>query len=125
MSKYIRSQVSGNPLLWFSSLSVLPWLLFLSVLLIAHNAQPEMNTGLVRYHQIMIRHDWIAQGLQWAKGLSVLCLFILITNLSVVKRYFYSLKRHQQRSHAPAFGFTNQYILLILVLITLFLLFLM
>lgn len=41
-------------------LSVVGWLLMAAVLILVHDARPEMNSGLVRYWGIEIRTHWRA-----------------------------------------------------------------
>ncbi|RCU50437.1 MULTISPECIES: hypothetical protein [Corallincola] len=39
--------------------SLAGWLTFIGVLVLVQYAKPEMNSGLVRYHQIDIRTEWL------------------------------------------------------------------
>ncbi|GAA5213174.1 hypothetical protein ACFSJ3_00345 [Corallincola platygyrae] len=40
-------------------LSLAGWLTFIAVLVMVQYARPEMNTGLVRYHGIEVREEWL------------------------------------------------------------------
>ncbi len=80
-----RRQHSDEPL-WTSLLrwlSVIGWLLMEAVLILVHDARPEMNSGLVRYWGIEIRTHWradltaIIEVLLWCNaGLSLLAIVI-------------------------------------------------
>lgn len=64
-------------------LSVIGWLLMAAVLILVHDARPEMNTGLVRYWGLDIRTHWradltaIIEVLLWCNaGLSLAAIVI-------------------------------------------------
>lgn len=57
-------------------LSVVGWLLMAAVLILVHDARPEMNTGLVRYHGIDIR-------MYWRADLTAIILAVLWTNCAI------------------------------------------
>ena len=96
---------------WLPWLNIVTWLLLLLVLVLTHYAQPEMDTGLVRYHQIDIRRYWLIDLLYWIKLLLAAALVMVIGNLLIIKR------RRRRTADSP---YHNQRLLLVLLAVILF-----
>lgn len=71
--------------------SIVGWLGFTAFLILFHYARPEMDTGLVRYHELEIRSHW-DQRLSdpvlfviW--GCSILSLVAMVLNMWRNRRY--------------------------------------
>lgn len=91
-------------LLHFSNLSA--WIVLLGFQCLWWVAKPEMNTGVVRYHQLEIRTDWMPSALPW---MPVALIFCTLLSVSALLLTHYRARRRQDGKNR------NLWLLLILI----------
>jgi len=75
--------------------SVIGWLLILLALIFVFYSQPEMDTGIVRFHGIEIRDYWLTGWLTMAT------IFMFVSSIFSVIAWFFHRKRSKRRDDLP------------------------
>ena len=90
MTDHQQALGSGNrrqgPDLWLKLLSWLDWLcwfLLITALALAHLAEPDFNSGLVRYWQIPLDPNWDQALLSYSNPLFASCLALSLFTLGL------------------------------------------
>jgi len=94
--------------------NLISWGLFVLSLVLTHIAQPEMDTGIVRYHGIEIRDYWVADMVYWIQVILLGMIILLFGNILIAKR------RTRRKCDQQ---YLNQWLLLVLTLFTAFVVF--
>ncbi|BCE02041.1 hypothetical protein [Marinicellulosiphila megalodicopiae] len=106
-----------GPDFWIKSLPIfnmVAWGLFILTMALTHIAQPEMDTGIVRYHELEIREHWLMPIVFWIQ-ITLLGMIMLLFGNIVVAKNRTRRKCDQQ--------YLNQWLLLVLTLFSVLMLF--
>ena len=71
---------------WLPHLNLFTWGLFFVALVVVHYAQPEMDTGLVRYHELNIRQNWLQHLVYWIQIVLSGTIALIVGNLIIVQK---------------------------------------